>query len=96
MAAGARACDLAEPAPQGAQISRAACGDLLDLTGYPIEAEPARPALTSRLVSEIAHHPGGFGQAAHIRGHGATSPAPTLAPRVARPADRERQLGRLP
>ena len=68
MAAGAPAVDLAEPAPQHAEIGRAALGEPLKFAGDRVKAEEARSALARGLVREVAHHPGGLGQSAGVLG----------------------------
>jgi hypothetical protein len=70
MAAGAPAVDLPEPAPQVAQLERAALGEPLQLTGDGVQAEQARAAQACRLVREIAHQPGGLGEPARVVGQG--------------------------
>ena len=66
MAAGAAAVDLAEPAPQQAEIGRAAFGEPLELAGDCVKAEEAWSALARGLVREVAHHPGGLGESAGV------------------------------
>ena len=51
---GAAPVNLAEPAPQGAQIGRAAFGDPLHFAGDRVRAVKARAALARRLVREVA------------------------------------------
>ena len=68
MAASAPAVDLAEPAPQQAEIGRAAFSEPLKLAGDCVKAEQAWSALTRRLVREVAHHPGGLGDSAGVLG----------------------------
>ena len=68
MAAGAPAVDLAEPAPQQAEIGRAAFGEPLKFAGDRVKAEEAWSALARGLVREVAHHPGGLGESAGVLG----------------------------
>ena len=66
MAAGAPAVDLAEPAPQRAEIGRAAFSEPLKFAGDRVQAEEAWAALACRLVREIADHPGGLDESAGV------------------------------
>jgi hypothetical protein len=63
-----RPSDLAEPAPQCAQIGCAAFGEPLELAGDRVQAEQARAALARRLVREIPHHLGSFSEPAGVVG----------------------------
>ena len=67
MVAGAAAVDLAEPAPQRAQIGCAAFGEPLEFAGDRVQAEEAWAALARRLVREVAHHPGSLDEPAGVR-----------------------------
>jgi hypothetical protein len=68
MGAAAPAVDLAEPAPQQPRVGTLAVREPLDLVGDRGQAEPARTALPGGLAGQVAHHPGGLGEPARIRG----------------------------
>jgi len=70
MAAGSPAIGLPEPAPQQAEVRRAAFGYPLELPGDGVKSEDARAALARRLIREVAHYPGGLSKAAGALGQG--------------------------
>ena len=92
MAAGAPAVNLAEPAPQRAQIRGAAVGQALNCAGGRVQAEKARAALPGRLVSEVARDPGGLPEPARVGGQCRDQAGPAPAPRSARPAEENGRL----
>ena len=66
MAASAPPVDLAEPAPQQAEIRRTAFSEPLKFAGDRVQAEEAWAALARRLVREIADNPGGLDESAGV------------------------------